>query len=100
MLNNRAIPVIYLSAPKYVTWSAEIEALHYFCHTLTELGFKSWIAIHGPASVDKWVINSCLNSPVLKRAFLDKHRLVKASTISIYPESVDANPINAWVTVK
>jgi hypothetical protein len=98
--DDRATPVIYVYAPKYVTWSAGIKALHYLCHTLNELGIKSWVAIHGPANVDEQLINPSLNTPVLDRSILDEHRALNAPTIAIYPESVAGNPLNASVTVR
>jgi len=98
--NTANTPVIYVYAPKYVTWSAGIRALHYLCHSLNELGFRSWVAIHGPVRGKEASVNPDLDTPFLTRAVADEHLHTNTSTIAIYPESVDGNPLNASVTVK
>lgn len=91
---------IYIYAPKYVSWSAGIRALHYLCHALNQNGFHAWIALHGPKSADEPITNPFLDTPVLTKRIVKDHHRAKLATVGIYPESVDRNPLNTSVTVR
>lgn len=91
---------IYIYAPAYLEVSAGIRALHYLCHSLNQMGYLSWLVIHGMASGDSSLVNPSLNTPILSSELRDLHFEAGIPPIVIYPETIPGNPLKAQVVVR
>jgi hypothetical protein len=91
---------IYIYAPAYLDVSAGIRALHYLCHSLNQMGYLSWMVIHGMASGDTPLVSPNLNTPVLNSEIRDLHFDNGEVPIVIYPETIPGNPLKAQVVVR
>ncbi|RKP46191.1 hypothetical protein [Pararobbsia silviterrae] len=89
----------YIVAPRYVRTSAGIKVLHYLCHALNRMGEQAFLVVV-PHYSSYLATHPSLNTPVLTKRIMDFHRENGLTPITIYPESVKGNPLNAPFVVR
>lgn len=89
----------YVVAPRYVRTSAGIKVLHFLCHALNRMGETAFLIIY-PHSPPYLSTHPALNTPVLTKRVMDYHRESGLTPITIYPENMRGNPLNAPFVVR
>lgn len=89
----------YIVAARYIRTSAGIKALHYLCHALNRMGEQAFLVIH-PYFSPYLATHPALNTPVLTKRIMDFHRESGLTPITIYPESIKGDPLNAPFIVR
>lgn len=96
-------------APPYSPTSAGIVVLHELCHSLIEAGFACHIVLLNPSQTP-WAyhynVDGLSFNPALRRSVIDSEdglahvQAVLQTGITIYPEIVTGNPLNAKHVVR
>lgn len=90
----------YVYVPRWISSSAGIKALHYFCHSLNEKGYPAYLilteAIHGGEPR----VNSHLRTPILTNEMAESHFRAGLTPIVVYSETIPGNPLNATAVVR
>ena len=89
----------YIVAARYVRTSAGIKALHFLCHALNRMGEQAFLIIH-PHFPPYLSTHPALNTPLLTKRTMDYHRAQGLTPITIYPESIKGDPMNAPFIVR
>lgn len=89
----------YIVAPRYVRTSAGIKALHLLCHHLNSLGVPAFMVIL-PRAFTRQPTNPDWNTPLLTQAIADYHHAQGLVPVTIYPETVSGNPLNAPLVMR
>lgn len=77
----------YIYSPDYSQQSAGIRALHYLCHALNESGLEAYIICPKTAPH--------LRTPLLTEDVLKKHQASGRVPITVYPEIMSGDPLQA-----
>jgi GT2 family glycosyltransferase len=72
--------------------SAGIRALHYLCHALSELGYEAYITCE--------ITSPSLRTPRLTKRIQRRHEEAGRIPITVYPEIISGNPLNAAIVVR
>lgn len=89
----------YITAPPYTRMSAGIKVLHLLCHHLNVLGYEAYLVIYPPI-YEKNVVHPALKTPLLTQEVVDAHFEQGRLPITIYPEIVRGNPMEAPLIVR
>ncbi|WDU62277.1 hypothetical protein LRS56_26550 [Pseudomonas poae] len=89
----------YIVTARYVRTSAGIKALHFLCHALNRMGEQAFLIMH-PHFPSYLAGHPSLNTPVLTKRVMDYHRAQGLTPITIYPESIRGNPVQAPFIVR
>ncbi|MBV9955967.1 MAG: hypothetical protein JOZ70_12045 [Pseudolabrys sp.] len=89
----------YIVAPNYLRTSAGIRALHLLCHALNCLGEDAYVLI-SPMVWGRALTDPSLDTPVADGRLFAKHRRQGRTPITIYPETIRGNPLQAPLVVR
>ena len=90
----------YVYAPRWVSSSAGIKALHYFCHSLNEKGFPAYIILTEATHAGAPRVNPHLRTPILTNEMAEGHFLEGLTPVVVYSETIPGNPLNATAVVR
>lgn len=83
----------YLYAGDYQQHARGSCVMHLLCHALNQAGLEAYIAAGT-------VVNPVLQTPVLTTADMERHRAERRLPITVYPGSVDGNPLSSLIVVR
>ncbi|MCS3513534.1 hypothetical protein [Pseudomonas grimontii] len=89
----------YIVTARYVRTSAGIKALHLLCHALNRMGEQAFLIVH-PHFPPYLSTHPALNTPMLTKRTMDYHRAQGLTPVTIYPESIKGDPMNAPFVVR
>ncbi|MFJ4145760.1 hypothetical protein [Pseudomonas sp. NPDC089734] len=89
----------YIVTARYVRTSAGIKALHFLCHALNRMGEQAFL-IMNPYFPPSLSTHPTLNTPLLNKRIMDYHRAEGLTPITIYPESIKGDPMQAPFIVR
>jgi hypothetical protein len=99
LYGSRKFPY-YIYAPRWITSSAGIKALHYFCHSLNEKGFPAYLILTEAIHAGEPRVNPNLRTPILTNEIADAHYRAGLTPIVVYSETIPGNPLNATAVVR
>ncbi len=99
LYGNRKFPY-YVYAPRWITSSAGIKALHYFCHSLNEAGFPAYLILTEGEHRGEPRVNAFLRTPILTNEIAESHYREGLTPIVVYSETIAGNPLNATAIVR
>jgi hypothetical protein len=89
----------YIVAPPYIRWSAGIKALHILCHALNRSGERAYMVIR-PFIRSLPATHPDLLTPLLSKEAIDADAARGLTPITVYPETVQGNPLNGPLVVR
>lgn len=94
----------YIVAPPYKRASAGVVTLHVLCHLLNRAGYPAYLAVWPPVrgmwGYQKLAMDNKLITPVLNDEALQSHFADGLTPITIYPETIEGNPLYAPLVVR
>lgn len=84
----------YIVTARYTRTSAGIKALHFLCHALNRMGEQAYLIVH-PHFPPYLAANPALNTPILTKRIMDYHHAQGLTPITVYPENIKGNPMQA-----
>ena len=94
----------YIVAPPYKRASAGVVTLHVLCHLLNRAGYPAYLAVWPPVrgmwGYQKLAMDNKLITPVLNDEALQSHFADGLTPITIYPETIEGNPLHAPFVVR
>jgi hypothetical protein len=90
----------FIYAPRWISSSAGIRALHYLCHSLNQLGQKAYLVMTEVAHHGEPRISPILNTPILSQETSEAYFRAGINPVVIYAETIPGNPLGATCVVR
>ena len=90
----------FIYAPRWITSSAGIKALHFLCHSINMKGHKAYLVMAEAPHNGEPRINPHLNTPILSQEISDAYFRASINPVVIYSETVPGNPLGATYVVR
>jgi hypothetical protein len=90
----------FVYAPRWVSSSAGIRALHYLCHSLNQQGQKAYLVMTEVAHQREPRISPILNTPILSQEISEAYFRAGINPVVIYAETIPGNPLGATCVVR
>jgi hypothetical protein len=88
------LPYFYVYSPPWRNNAAGVKVLYLLCDKLNKLGLNSWLVFSSNGKAEEIPPHlSGLNTPILTRKILAKHKSENVDVITIYSETVPGNPL-------
>jgi len=90
------LPYFYIYSPPWRNNAAGVKVLYLLCDAMNKLGVNSWLVFSSNGKAEDMPPHlSDLNTPVLTRKILAKHKKENVDVITIYTETVPGNPMRS-----
>ena len=90
----------FIYAPRWISSSAGIRALHYLCHSLNQVGQKAYLVMTEVAHQGEPRISPLLNTPILSQEMSEAYFRAGINPVVIYAETIPGNPLGATCIVR
>jgi len=90
----------YIYVPRWISSSAGIKALHYFCHSLNEQGYPAYLILTEGIHGGEPRVNARLRTPILTNEIAESHFCAGLTPVVVYSETIPGNPLNATAVVR
>ena len=90
----------FIYAPRWISSSAGIRALHYLCHSLNQLGQKAYLVMTEVAHHGEPRISPILNTPILSQEISEAYFRAGINPVVIYAETIPGNPLGSTCVVR
>jgi hypothetical protein len=90
----------FIYAPRWISSSAGIRALHYLCHSLNQLGQKAYLVMTEVAHHGEPRISPILNTPILSQEMSEAYFRAGINPIVIYAETIPGNPLGSTCVIR
>jgi hypothetical protein len=90
------LPYFYVYSPPWRNNAAGVKVLYLLCDALNKLGVNSWLVFSSNGKTEEMPPHlTNLDTPVLTRKILAKHKKMNVDVVTIYSETVPGNPMRS-----
>ena len=100
VIYGKATNPYFIYAPRWISSSAGIKALHYLCHSINMKGHKAYLVLTESPHQGEPRVNPHLLTPILTQEMSDSFFNAGITPIVIYSETIPGNPLQATCKVR
>lgn len=90
----------FIYAPRWISSSAGIKALHFLCHSINIKGHKAYLVLTEAPHQGEPRINPHLSTPILTQEISDVYFKAGINPVLIYSETIPGNPLGGNFIVR